>query len=369
MNRLIPIFFATEDEYCHCTLVAVRSILEHGSRDSIFQFHILVPEAFPDTLERKLEDSIASFANARLAVTRIEVFKDAWLRMARIKLPTYYRLLIADLFPQYDRAIYLDGDIAVAGDLTELYALDLGEDVVAGVPAPWYVLESNREGYARSLGIPNMEKYINAGVLLLNTKKIREHGLCAAMAELTTRKFDSQDQDIINKVLFDGIRHLPFRFNVMTKYAGWPEARFQGLFSDEEMREAWASPLIIHYADKIKPWDDPLSPYAQIWWREAAKCDNFDEILLWAELRRKNRLTSPQPSSPAPPADRKRGGTRTCWRLFHIPLLRKHVKKGGARIKYYLFNIIPLWKINCGDQANRHYLFHFLYVLKTQMEK
>lgn len=367
MNRLIPIFFATEDD-CFFTQVAMRSILEHGNRDSDFRFHILVSEDFPECLEQKLEDSIAPFANARLAVTRISAFRNAWQKMDRVRNSTYYRLLIADMFPQYDKAIYLDSDIIVSGDLTELYALDLGEDVVAGVPAPWYVLESNREEYAQALGIPNMEKYINAGVLLLNTKKIREHGLSGIMAELTTRKFNSQDQDILNKVLFDGIRHLPFRFNVMTKYASWPEARFQGLFSDEEMREAWASPLIIHYADKIKPWDDPLSPYAQIWWHEAAKCDNFDEILLWAELRRKRQLASHRPSPPAPPSGGNGGATRAYWRLLHVPLLRKHVKKGGSRITYYLFHILPLWKIKRGDRTNRHYLFHVLYVLKTRTE-
>lgn len=365
MNRLIPVFFATEED-CFFTQVAVRSILEQGSRDSIFQFHILVPEDFPENLERKLENGVTPFANARLAVTRIGAFKDAWQKMDRVRNSTYYRLLIADLFPQYDRAIYLDSDIVVLGDLADLYTFELGEDFVAGVPAPWYILESDREEYARDLGIPNMEKYINAGVLLLNTKKMREHSLSAAMAELTTRKFNSQDQDILNKVLFNGIRHLPFRFNVMTKYAGWPEARFQGLFSDEEMREAWACPLLIHYADKIKPWDDPLSPYARIWWREAAKCDNFDEILLWAELRRKNQLASSQ-SSP-PPSRGKSDATRTDWRLFHLPLLRKHVKKGGSRITWYLFHIFPLWKIKRGDRTNRHYLFHVLPILKKRTE-
>ncbi len=362
MNRCIPLFFATEDD-CFFTQVAVHSILEHGGRNSVFQFHVLVPEDFPDTLERKLEKSVASFA-----VTRISTFKNAWQKMDRVRNSTYYRLLIADMFPQYDRTIYLDSDIIVQGDLAELYAFELGDDFVAGTPAPWYILESQREEYARSLGIPNMEKYINAGVLLLNTKKIREHGLSGVMAELTTQKFNSQDQDILNKVLFDGIRHLPFRFNVMTKYASWPEARFQGLFSDEEMREAWASPLVIHYADKIKPWDDPLSPYAQIWWHEAAKCDNFDEILLWAELRRKKRLTSPKHLPPAPPASEKSGATRASWRLFHIPLLRKHVKKGGSCISYYLFHILPLWKIQRGDRTSRHYLFHVLYVLKNRTE-
>lgn len=297
MNRVIPIFFATEDEYCHCTLVAMRSILEHSNDDSYFQFHILVPEDFPEDVEKKFEKSIKIAANAQVAVTRLDAFKDAWLRLARIKLPTYYRLLIAELFPQYDKVIYLDGDIVALGDLMELFSTDLGENFVGGVPAPAYILKANREEYAQNLGIPHMQKYINAGVLLLNTKRIRDQKLSGTMVGLTTQKFGSQDQDIINKVLFDGIRHLPFRFNVMTKYASWPEERFQGLFSEEEMREAWSSPSIIHYADKIKPWDDPISPYAQIWWHEASKCDNFEEILLWSELRRKKRLASSPPAA------------------------------------------------------------------------
>lgn len=296
MSTVIPIFFATEDEYCYCTLVAIKSILEHSASDSFFQFHILVPEDFSEELVKKFEKNISIATNAQVAVTRLDAFRGAWLRLARIKLPTYYRLLIAELFPQYDKVIYLDGDIVVLGDLTELFATVLGENFVGGVPAPAYILKSNREEYARMLGIPHMDKYINAGVLLLNTKKIREQNLSGTMVELSAQKFSSQDQDILNKVLFEGIHHLPFRFNVMTKYASWPEERFQGLFSVEEMREAWASPLIIHYADKIKPWDDPFSPYAQMWWHEASKCDSLEEIILWSELRRKKQLASSPPA-------------------------------------------------------------------------
>ena len=40
---------------------------------------------------------------------------------------TYFRLFIPNLYPQYDKVIYLDGDTVVLGDISELYNIDMGE--------------------------------------------------------------------------------------------------------------------------------------------------------------------------------------------------------------------------------------------------
>ena len=40
---------------------------------------------------------------------------------------TYFRFFIAEMFPEYDKAIYLDSDTVVQGDISELYRTELGD--------------------------------------------------------------------------------------------------------------------------------------------------------------------------------------------------------------------------------------------------
>ena len=43
-----------------------------------------------------------------------------------ISVETYYRFLIQDLLPYYDKVLYLDSDLIIRGDVSELFATDLG---------------------------------------------------------------------------------------------------------------------------------------------------------------------------------------------------------------------------------------------------
>ena len=40
-------------------------------------------------------------------------------------LTTYYRLFIPNLYPQYDKAVYLDSDIVVRGDISKFYNINI----------------------------------------------------------------------------------------------------------------------------------------------------------------------------------------------------------------------------------------------------
>mgnify|MGYP002511525354 CR=1 FL=1 len=46
---------------------------------------------------------------------------------------TYYRFFIPNMFPQYDKVLYLDCDIAVLGDIAELYNTDISDCLLGAV--------------------------------------------------------------------------------------------------------------------------------------------------------------------------------------------------------------------------------------------
>ena len=94
--------------------------------------------------------------------------------------------LLADKVPQIpDKILYLDIDMMAGDDISKLYDIDITDYEYAAV----------KEKYGSWIIRPD---YINAGMLLLNMKKIKETGLLLKARELIKkRKLLFADQDAI----------------------------------------------------------------------------------------------------------------------------------------------------------------------------
>ena len=94
--------------------------------------------------------------------------------------------LLADMVEDIpDKLLYLDIDIMIAGDINQLYNIDVSEYEYAAV----------KEKYGCWIIRPD---YINAGMLLLNMKRIKETGLLSKARQLIkTKKMLFADQDAI----------------------------------------------------------------------------------------------------------------------------------------------------------------------------
>lgn len=115
--------------------------------------------------------------------------------------------LLADLYPQLpDKLLYLDIDIMVAGDIRKLWEIDVSEYEYAAV----------KEKYGCWLIRPD---YFNAGMLLLNMRRIHETGLLVkAREKIRTKKLLFADQSAIfysttKKLLLPRIYNEQSKFN------------------------------------------------------------------------------------------------------------------------------------------------------------
>ena len=180
---------------------------------------------------------------------------------------TYYRLLLPDfLSVETERLLYLDVDLIINQDLSELYYRDMeGMDLWAaeninGTTTPESMMAKQREMFAPFMA--NGFRYFNAGVLLLNMKQIRErYGTKAyvqAMAEWDYA-MDCPDQDILNWVHRDAVGYFSWRkYDLFSKHA------HQIGITYEEVKQKTA---IVHYAGS-KPWNTTNLHYdiEQLWW-------------------------------------------------------------------------------------------------------
>ncbi len=115
--------------------------------------------------------------------------------------------LLADLIPEMpDKLLYLDIDMMAANDISKLYNIDISEYEYAVVKekyGSWFIKSD----------------YINAGMLLLNMKKIKETGLLEKARNLIkAKKMLFADQDAIyksttKKLLLPRIYNEQRRFN------------------------------------------------------------------------------------------------------------------------------------------------------------
>lgn len=229
---MINILFNIDKNYFRQCKAVIRSILAHTKSD--VRFYIVGGQ------KREFE----AFNCVCLNVPDISIIKRK-TNYRHITTAACYRLFAPDLLPDIDKVIYLDADIIVRGDISELWNFDV--KYIAGVQDPLYKRQAKKNNL-RHL-------YINSGVLVLNLKNLRNIDYYKRIEATQTGLYNLSllDQDIINIAFGDIIEHLPLEWNVYSKL--YPETTY-------DMIEARNNPKIIHWCGHEKPWN------ADVWMKD-----------------------------------------------------------------------------------------------------
>jgi lipopolysaccharide biosynthesis glycosyltransferase len=179
-------------------------------------------------------------------------------KQERLSEETYYRLVAFELLPEsVERILWLDGDIIVKGNITELYNQDF-EGRYAVVCA-----EDTMKHHAR-LGLSREHRYFNAGVVLYDMNALRRDFTVQdifACIEKHRDHLDLLDQDVLN-VLFDS----KVKYVDDTVYNN--EAFGFNILSKAKMEEIRDTARIIHYKGSLKPWNPKGANWAdKYWWK------------------------------------------------------------------------------------------------------
>lgn len=170
-----------------------------------------------------------------------------------ITVATYYRLFAEYALPRsVDRLIYLDCDIVVRGDLSELYNTDLNGYAVAAVYQhnEWAIDNKTFE----RLNIPFENGYFNAGVLLINLDYWRENNVTNRLLVFIKENYDrirAHDQDTLNAVLYNETKALDYKWNYLPIFLNPSYYTFPSKVDYTIKRE----PIIVHFVNRPKPWE------------------------------------------------------------------------------------------------------------------
>lgn len=160
----------------------------------------------------------------------------------------YLRLLIPTFLPDWlEKAIYLDSDLVVHGNIADLWDVAMGRKALLavqdeGVPtvgSPWGLANY------RELGLEPSTVYFNSGVLVFDLRAWRERGLAdrvIAYAASHPGQMRFGEQDALNAVLAGGWGALEAKWN-------------QQVWAWEERGGREYQPGILHYVFTSKPWN------------------------------------------------------------------------------------------------------------------
>ncbi len=282
-EHTIPLVLASDNNYAFPLFVTLASAFKNAHKRTFYDVRLLLSGDFSDENYQNLETLKQLYPQHKIKVYNMaNQYEDASITIKHISTSTYYRLKLPSLLSDVNKCVYLDVDLIVNKDLSELFRMNVDDKYIAGVKAPGYLYSyENCKKNMEELDLPNLDQYVNAGVLLMNLKNMRKDNLEDIFDELLKKNYTSQDQHILNKACFGKIRILPPIFNAMTKYNLFDENAYKsniGLqigYTIKEWNAARKNPTIIHYANQVKPWQDPNMVYADKWWEVALSLPFF----------------------------------------------------------------------------------------------
>ena len=271
MNSIkeIPIFFAIDDAYTPFLAVALQSLIDNASKNynySIKVLHTNVKEENKEKIINKYKSENVNIEYVDLNYY-IEKVKDKLYTRDYYTNTTYFRLFLPELYPQYNKVLYLDSDIIIKGDISELYNTELGTNLVAAAPDD--IIQYNKvfQDYAELVvGVSKYQYYFNAGVLLMNLDELRKFDFQNKFLYLLgTVKFSvAQDQDYLNRLCKGRVTLLDRAWDCMPLVNETTKV--------EDIK-------LVHYNFAYKPWHFEDVLYQEFFWEYAEKTEFYDEIM------------------------------------------------------------------------------------------
>lgn len=295
----IPVVLACDNNYAPYGAITINSIIQNASKDKNYDIILLHTDISDENQEK-----IQMLANGRKNISiriidvtpQLENIKKNLFVHNFYSIATYFRILIPQLCQLYKKVLYLDTDVIACRDVALLYDTDITSYLLAATPDAAAICQANlgkkmpdrdqtyRDYFQNTLGVGDINKYFQAGVLVLNIKLLRENDIYSQfmnkLKELPNPFY--VDQDILNSICYGKVKLLESSWNHVTHikscnyFKGYiPETLFQ------QFVKARQNPKIIHFTGPEKPWHNPKWILGEYFWKYAFNTP-FTETLFFS---------------------------------------------------------------------------------------
>lgn len=266
MLNIVKLCMITDESYVIPTIVAITSAIKNKNADTNYEIFIITKNITDVSREKLLElvqDKV-----------KIKLIDASALQLMNVKIHSHVpqtallKFELANILKNENKILYLDGDIIVQKDLSELYNIDLGLNCAA-------VVGDLAGEEIRKLHIKcGVDKYFNSGVMLLNLDVIRKTNSVEKLvqAKINHPEWTCMDQDAFNFVFQNRVLWLEPKYNATT--AAFVSHKFDIQTINKYYRTTYFSftdlendSIIIHFAgcSKTRPWQYLDVMYSMQW--------------------------------------------------------------------------------------------------------
>ena len=266
-TKVIPVFITINNAYAPYAAAAINSLMKHSDKKRYYRV-IILHDGLNFANRLRFRRLVTNNCAIQFKKITHSLYLKAVIKYVSSKKGTadffskavyFYRFFIPLLFPRYEKAVYIDSDTILRGDIAELFDMELGENVVMAMVDPKvnYIKEF-KDYVEKALGVPH-EEYVNDGVMLMDLRKMRKMKYLSQMVEII-QKYDADlvapDQDYLNVILKGKIGHFGSEWNA------------------EPTEEFSKETKLVHFNLFNKPWHYKNVPGEKIFWA-AAKGTGF----------------------------------------------------------------------------------------------
>lgn len=206
----IHLAIAFDQNYLSPFYALLMSILEHNRKNKIVVHAIIT--GVTDKAQQDIRTLIQQH-NGDIHFYEIDQqFVSKFVLVSKWTAAVYYRLFFPFVIsPDVKRLLYIDTDVLVVNDLSELYNQNID-------PYPVGAVYDNYVKTAPQLGITEDGNYFNSGMLLMDIDKWKEQQISEKAMQFLAdypEKIQFVDQDALNAVLKNNWKKLDWKYNTM----------------------------------------------------------------------------------------------------------------------------------------------------------
>lgn len=254
------VMYASDDNYAWLMGISMISLFENNKEIKDIDVYI-----FGDNLSEENQKIITTIAEKygrtchHVDVGKINI--PQILMSDRYPKSTFSRLFAYELLPkEVEKLIYLDCDTIVMGSLEDMFNMNVeGKAFLA-------TKDCMGKAYKRKIGLKDEDTYINAGVMVMNMKRLREIPIAERMVAFVDKYAEAMtyaDQEIVNGIFQGDFGIMPVEYDMQTQFVQYSYKEIVKIrhphrfYSKEEVEYGKNNPKIYHYTTcmlDVRPW-------------------------------------------------------------------------------------------------------------------
>ncbi|SKB36421.1 glycosyltransferase family 8 protein [Macellibacteroides fermentans] len=258
-----------DDNYVMPTQVCIQSIIENMDLDFELTIHVCTFSLSHNNVVR-FHNMSRDKVNVLTHILNYEKYEDKIKQIAQkshVSPSALIKFELSQIFNELDTILYLDSDIIVKKDITQLLSINLSDYYIAAAYEFWKYIENKMYHWGQNIG----GFFFNSGVMLMNLSKIRQDNIREQLwyYKINLAKSTLMDQESLNYVFKKAVYPLSIVWNFNPAFRDNNYIKHINRIYNKDyscLEELESRVRIIHYVGTDdKPWIYKTAKMRKYW--------------------------------------------------------------------------------------------------------